>query len=193
MTSLNRRVIIAVVGVTSLVAGYYLSELLARFRRMHPGVQVFVTEETPPFLEHLLINGELDVAIINDPKPTPLIETRFILNEKLFLVGMAGSGLSLDRPLPLSVLKSRPLVLPSAPHAMRSTIETACALENITLPVDIAGRKPDQQWLDSVISWAPCWPSGATSGPARPAAARSSFMAAYVIWNRETSRSSWRR
>jgi DNA-binding transcriptional LysR family regulator len=52
------------VGVTSLVAGYYLSELLSRYRRNCPEVQVQVTEETPRFLEHLLINGELDVAIM---------------------------------------------------------------------------------------------------------------------------------
>ena len=52
------------VGVTSLVAGYYLSELLSRFRRACPVVQVFVTEDAPRFLEHLLINGELDVAIM---------------------------------------------------------------------------------------------------------------------------------
>lgn len=52
------------VGVTSLVAGYYLSELLSRYRRSCPAVSVLVTEETPPFLEHLLINGELDVAIM---------------------------------------------------------------------------------------------------------------------------------
>jgi DNA-binding transcriptional LysR family regulator len=52
------------VGVTSLVAGYYLSELLSRYRRSCPEVQVQVTEETPRFLEHLLINGELDVAIM---------------------------------------------------------------------------------------------------------------------------------
>ena len=52
------------VGVTSLVAGYYLSELFSRFRRACPEVQVFVTEDTAPFLEHLLINGELDVAIM---------------------------------------------------------------------------------------------------------------------------------
>lgn len=52
------------VGVTSLVAGYYLSDLLSRFRRNCPGVQVQVTEETPRFLEHLLINGEVDVAIM---------------------------------------------------------------------------------------------------------------------------------
>lgn len=52
------------IGVTSLVAGYYLGELLRRFRRNCPGVEVFVTEETPRFLEHLLINGELDCAIM---------------------------------------------------------------------------------------------------------------------------------
>ncbi|MDQ6936403.1 MAG: ABC transporter ATP-binding protein [Actinomycetota bacterium] len=30
-------------------------------------------------------------------------------------------------------------------------VPTLTALENITLPMDIAGRKPDQAWLDSVI------------------------------------------
>lgn len=52
------------IGVTSLVAGYYLSELFSRYRRACPAVEVFVTEDTPQFLEHLLINGELDVAIM---------------------------------------------------------------------------------------------------------------------------------
>ncbi len=52
------------IGVTSLVAGYYLSELFSRYRRSCPAVEVFVTEDAPHFLEHLLINGELDVAIM---------------------------------------------------------------------------------------------------------------------------------
>ena len=52
------------VGVTSLVAGYYLSEVFSRYRRSCPRVEVFVTEDTPRFLEHLLINGELDLAIM---------------------------------------------------------------------------------------------------------------------------------
>ena len=52
------------IGVTSLVAGYYLAELFSRYRRACPAVEVFVTEDTPQFLEHLLINGELDVAIM---------------------------------------------------------------------------------------------------------------------------------
>jgi putative ABC transport system ATP-binding protein len=30
-------------------------------------------------------------------------------------------------------------------------VPTLTAIENITLPLDIAGRRPDQQWLDQVV------------------------------------------
>jgi DNA-binding transcriptional LysR family regulator len=52
------------IGVTPLVAGYYLSELLSRFTRACPGVDVEVVEDEPRFLEHLLISGEVDAAIM---------------------------------------------------------------------------------------------------------------------------------
>ena len=51
-------------GVTSLVAGYVLSDLLARFRRAYPGVDVSAIEDNGDYLEHLLIGGELDVAVM---------------------------------------------------------------------------------------------------------------------------------
>ena len=51
-------------GVTSLVAGYVLSDLLARYRRAYPGVSVSAIEDNGDYLEHLLIGGELDVAVM---------------------------------------------------------------------------------------------------------------------------------
>jgi DNA-binding transcriptional LysR family regulator len=51
-------------GASSLVAGYILSDLLARFRRAFPAVDVRAVEDTAEYLEHLLINGELDVAVL---------------------------------------------------------------------------------------------------------------------------------
>ncbi|MDP3899203.1 MAG: LysR family transcriptional regulator [Mesorhizobium sp.] len=51
-------------GVTSLVAGYVLSDLLARYRRAFPGVEVSAIEDNGDYLEHLLIGGELDVAVM---------------------------------------------------------------------------------------------------------------------------------
>lgn len=51
-------------GVTSLVAGYVLSDLLARYRRAFPAVDVSAIEDNGDYLEHLLIGGELDVAVM---------------------------------------------------------------------------------------------------------------------------------
>lgn len=51
-------------GVTSLVAGYILSDVLARFRRANPAVEVSAVEDAGDYLEHLLIGGELDVAVM---------------------------------------------------------------------------------------------------------------------------------
>jgi len=51
-------------GVTSLVAGYVLSDLLGRYRRTYPRVEVTALEDNGDYLEHLLIGGELDVAVM---------------------------------------------------------------------------------------------------------------------------------
>ena len=52
------------IGVTSLMAGYCLADLVARFQRSYPGVKIDILEDSPPFLEHLLINGEVDIALM---------------------------------------------------------------------------------------------------------------------------------
>lgn len=51
-------------GVTSLVAGYVLSDLLSRFRRAYPRVELSAIEDNADYLQHLLIGGELDVAVV---------------------------------------------------------------------------------------------------------------------------------
>ncbi len=51
-------------GVTPLVAGYVFSDLLARYRRAFPDVAVEAVEDAGDYLEHLLIGGELDIAVM---------------------------------------------------------------------------------------------------------------------------------
>ncbi|MEZ5667552.1 MAG: LysR family transcriptional regulator [Alphaproteobacteria bacterium] len=51
-------------GVTSIVSGYFLAHVLARYRRLFPNVDVRVTEDERPYVEHLLVNGELDAGLV---------------------------------------------------------------------------------------------------------------------------------
>ncbi|MCE6077682.1 LysR family transcriptional regulator [Agrobacterium vitis] len=60
-------------GVTSLVAGYVFSELLRRYRRACPAVDVTAMEDSSSYLEHLLIGGELDLAVRARPASSPAV------------------------------------------------------------------------------------------------------------------------
>lgn len=51
-------------GVTSMVSGYFLADLLARYRRVFPAVETRVHEDERRYIEHLLIGGELDAALL---------------------------------------------------------------------------------------------------------------------------------
>jgi DNA-binding transcriptional LysR family regulator len=55
-------------GVTPLVAGYVLADLLARYRRAYPEVEVETVEDGREYLEHLLVGGEMDVAVVLLPE-----------------------------------------------------------------------------------------------------------------------------
>lgn len=82
-------------GVTSLVAGYVLSDILSRFRRAHPKVELNVIEDSGEYLQHLLIGGELDVAVLL----TSSVHDRMALNVETLLVSPYRLWLPLGHPL----------------------------------------------------------------------------------------------
>jgi DNA-binding transcriptional LysR family regulator len=82
-------------GVTSLVAGYVLSDILSRFRRAFPQVDVNAIEDTGDYLQHLLIGGELDVAVLLASS----VRDRAALNVETLLVSPFRLWLPFGHPL----------------------------------------------------------------------------------------------
>ncbi|MET0600152.1 MAG: LysR family transcriptional regulator [Mesorhizobium sp.] len=82
-------------GVTSLVAGYVLSDLLARFRRAHPAVEITAIEDNGDYLEHLLVGGKLDVAVM----VTSNLRDRMALQSEIIEVSAYRLWLPLGHPL----------------------------------------------------------------------------------------------
>lgn len=52
------------IGVTRLVAGYYLADVLSRFQHIFRKVKVRVIEDDRSYLEHLLLGGEVDIGLM---------------------------------------------------------------------------------------------------------------------------------
>jgi DNA-binding transcriptional LysR family regulator len=100
-------------GVTTLVAGYCLSDLLARYRRVFPEVQVSVVEDTREYLEHLLLNGEIDVAvvIVSNLQDNLALETEVLQTSNYHLWLQSGHRLSRSGPVSLTEVAREALIV----------------------------------------------------------------------------------
>lgn len=110
-------------GVTSLVAGYVLSDLLARFRRAYPDVHVSAIEDNGDYLEHLLIGGELDVAVmvISNLRDRNALQAEIFETSPYRLWLPLGHRLAAADSIELSDVASEPLIMLSVDETEENT------------------------------------------------------------------------
>jgi DNA-binding transcriptional LysR family regulator len=138
-------------GVTSLVAGYVLSDLLARWRRAHARVDLGVTEDSGDYLQHLLIGGELDVAVLLTSSirdRTALhVETLIVSPYRLWLP--LGHRLAQQEAISLPELAGEPLIQLMVDEIEESTRALMTALQ---VKPEIAFRTRSVEAVRSLVA-----------------------------------------
>jgi DNA-binding transcriptional LysR family regulator len=138
-------------GVTSLVAGYVLSDILQRFRRAHPLIALNVIEDSGEYLQHLLIGGELDVAVLL----TSSVRDRMALHVDTLVVSPyrlwlpLGHALAQQESIALEELAGQPLI-----QLMVEEIEESTRALTAALPVkpDLAFRTRSVEAVRSLVA-----------------------------------------
>lgn len=122
-------------GVTSLVAGYVLSDVLARYRRAYPNVRVQAIEDNGDYLEHLLIGGELDVAVMvtSNLRDRMALQTDILEVSPYRLWLPSGHRLSAQQSISIEEVTSEPLIVLTVDEIEEATLKLLGAL----------GRKPE--------------------------------------------------
>jgi len=117
-------------GVRSLVAGYVLSDLLARFRRAYPGVNVSAIEDNGDYLEHLLIGGELDVAVmvISNLRDRNALQAEIFETSPYRLWLPLGHRLAAADSIELGDIASEPLIMLTVDETEENTGKLLSAL-----------------------------------------------------------------
>jgi len=122
-----------VVGLPPRVALGMSARLVQRFRERYPRAVITVSEGLSMQLREWLISSRLDLALLFDPPASPQLETTVLLRERLMLV--APPGQALPRRVTLAALANYPMVLPSAPNAIRSLVDAVLRPRGIELRV----------------------------------------------------------
>ncbi|MBB6583813.1 LysR family transcriptional regulator [Ralstonia solanacearum] len=121
----------ASIGLLPSTCELLAAELVASVKHKHPALVVRLTVGYAGNLMQWLEAGDVETALLYDPKSGPGIHIEPLLDERLYLVGPPGT-VALDDVHDVAALRDLPLILPNAPHGLRTVVEHACAVAGIT-------------------------------------------------------------
>jgi LysR family transcriptional regulator, nitrogen assimilation regulatory protein len=125
------------IGMPPTVADIISVPLVAAFGKAHPKVMLRLVSAYTGYLLDWLHRGEIDVAILYDPRAARSVRSRPLLLENLFLIGPKKAGFSTTRPIPFKQLDGKRLLLPSVRHGLRTIVERCAAEAGISLEVAV--------------------------------------------------------
>lgn len=114
------------VGLAPTTASALGMPLIRAMRERYPDVRLHMVESLSGHLSTMLNARQLDLAVLFDTQPARRWSVTPLLEEKLFLIGSRrGAAGAAPARLRMAQLKDVPLILPSGPHGLRSTLDLA--------------------------------------------------------------------
>lgn len=124
------------VGIIGTTARWLVPRLLGEMGRLHPGVALEIVDATSTSLEPQLVNGRLDLAVVNLPLPAPELTTTPLFDEDLLLFVPRESPLAdqwAGQEVDLAELGDLFLFLPPRGTSFRDLLDAAAARAGVTL------------------------------------------------------------
>ncbi|MCW5590462.1 MAG: LysR family transcriptional regulator [Burkholderiales bacterium] len=112
------------IGASQVVGSYLLPELLARFRGLHPGVEIDVRVEPARRVIEMLVEGALDVAIVGEGSPIrdERIAVKPVLRDELLLIVPSNHVFAQMRSVRPESLRQMPFALPRRDSASAESL-----------------------------------------------------------------------
>lgn len=126
---------VVAIGVMPTPGEYIVPRLIEEARRLYPEVRFRIVEGYSGALHRMLVNQEINIAIVHAPEPHPDIVVYDLLVDYLCLVGRAGA---LSKPTyNFEEAAAFPLILPEAPNLLRLRIDHIAQLRDARLNVEL--------------------------------------------------------
>lgn len=123
------------IGVLPSMSQQLLPLLIADIRAKAPAVRLHVTEGFSGHLDELLASGRLDMMLVNRYGRSALRGEDAIGTVETFLIGQPGSPALSGKTVGFRELAGLPLVLPSMPNGLRSTLDQLSRRQGVDLQV----------------------------------------------------------
>ncbi|QDC00702.1 LysR family transcriptional regulator [Mesorhizobium sp. 8] len=124
---------VVTIGVLPTPGEYIVPRLVEQSRKLYPEIKFRIVEGYSGDLHSMLINQEINIAVMHAPMPHPDIIVHDLLVDYLCLVGKAGT---LAKPsYTFAEAAGFPLILPDGPNLLRLHIDQIAQSRNIRLNI----------------------------------------------------------
>jgi len=123
------------IGLPPTVAEIISVPLVAAFGKSHPNAVLRLVSAYTGYLLDWLHRGEIDLAVLYDPRAARSLRSRPLVLENLFLIGPVDAHFSTVRAIPFKELDGKRLLLPSLRHGLRTIVERCAVEAGISLDV----------------------------------------------------------
>jgi len=121
----------AAIGLLPSTCELLAAELVATVKAKHPQLTVRLNVGYAGNVLQWLEAGDVEAALLYGTKASSTLQVEALLDEQLYLIGPPGT-LDPGSEQAVENMRDLPLVLPNAPHGLRSVVDHACAVAGIS-------------------------------------------------------------
>jgi DNA-binding transcriptional LysR family regulator len=122
-------------GVSAMMGSYYFPKILTEFKQKYPKIKIHLVDQGTAALEKMLLNSELDLALIRGDLENPQLRYNELINEEV-VAGMANSNpLAAEKTVSLAQFCQQPLVLFHEGYFLREVVSRYSKKQQVALDV----------------------------------------------------------
>jgi LysR family hydrogen peroxide-inducible transcriptional activator len=137
------------VGVLPTIAPYLLPEVLTRFTRKYPTVEIVVHEDTTARLLKLAHAYEIDFAIASEPITDQRVEVKNLFTEELLLALPRGHPLTRKRTVNMADLEKERFIVMKEGHCLGDQLLKFC--ERRDMKPNISFRSAQLETIQALV------------------------------------------
>lgn len=130
-------------GAPAMLASYFLPDALEQFKKAYPGIQINIHEAGTATLAQMLVNGELDLALIRGDREHEQIRQSLLAQDQIAACVPVSHPFAKRSAITLDEFCQQPLVLFKNGYFLRETVNSYCQQNKLTPQVHFETNLPE--------------------------------------------------
>jgi DNA-binding transcriptional LysR family regulator len=124
-------------GVSAMMGSYYFPMVITKFKQDFPGINIIIVDQGTTTLERMLLNGELDLALVRADQEDNQLRYAGLIHEEVVVGINKNNPLANQTNITLAEFCEQPLVLFQEDYFLREAVSLFAKRNKLTLNIKV--------------------------------------------------------